>query len=176
MNRVSPTLYHAFDPVFLLGFTCAQRQALRDLEPVEAMFHPLIVVTACVVAFAHGSNDVSNAVGPFSGIAHIYLSGRLELGNITTPLWVLIGGGIGIVLGLATYGYKVMSTVGQKIAKLTYSKGFVAQVSAGVVIPIALKLLTSCSAAGHGHYSAFCHLSWAQRVNDPQPNWCNCWC
>ena len=106
-----------------------------DSKPndVESAFGPLMVATACVVSIAHGSNDVSNAVGPFTAIAHIHSTGQIPKGG-AAPLWVLIIGGIGIVAGLGTYGHKVMATIGEKIAKLTYTRGFSAQIGTALTV------------------------------------------
>jgi PiT family inorganic phosphate transporter len=92
-----------------------------------------MVVTACVVSIAHGSNDVSNAVGPFTAIAHIHATGQIPKGG-AAPVWVLICGGIGIVAGLGTYGHKVMATIGEKIAKLTFTRGFSAQIGTALTV------------------------------------------
>ena len=93
---------------------------------VERVFRYLQIVTACFVAFAHGSNDVANAIGPVAAVV-----GTLEAGKITDevgiPIWVLIVGEVGIVIGLATYGYRVIKTIGEKITDLTPSRGFAAE-------------------------------------------------
>jgi phosphate/sulfate permease len=102
-------------------------------NPIESAFGPLMVVTACVVSIAHGSNDVSNAVGPFTAIAHIHSTGQIPNGG-AAPIWVLVCGGIGIVAGLGTYGHKVMATIGQKIAKLTFTRGFAAQIGTALTV------------------------------------------
>ena len=83
------------------------------------------------MAFAHGANDVANAVGPLAAIAGVIQNqGLSELGAKTAvPAWVLFLGGIGIVIGLATYGYKVIATVGKEITKLTPSRGFAAELA-----------------------------------------------
>ncbi len=102
-------------------------------NPIESAFGPLMVVTACVVSIAHGSNDVSNAVGPFTAIAHIHTTGQIPNGG-AAPIWVLVCGGIGIVAGLGTYGHKVMATIGKKIAKLTFTRGFAAQLGTALTV------------------------------------------
>jgi phosphate/sulfate permease len=105
----------------------------KPKDDIEAAFGPLMVVTACVVSIAHGSNDVSNAVGPFTAIAHIHATGQIPKGG-AAPVWVLICGGIGIVAGLGTYGHKVMATIGEKIAKLTFTRGFSAQIGTALTV------------------------------------------
>ena len=111
---------------------------------VEAAFGPLMVVTACVVSIAHGSNDVSNAVGPFTAIAHIHATGQIPRGG-AAPVWVLMCGGVGIVAGLGTYGHKVMATIGEKIAKLTFTRGFAAQIGTALTVLCATQLGLSVS-------------------------------
>eukprot|EP00298_Acanthocystis_sp_HF-20_P003361 c13725_g1_i1.p1 GENE.c13725_g1_i1~~c13725_g1_i1.p1 ORF type:complete len:472 (+),score=221.47 c13725_g1_i1:23-1438(+) len=106
-------------------------QEARTVSEFE--FIPLMIVTACVVAFAHGGNDVANAIGPFFVVLTYSREGNIDnLGEV--PIYVTIIGGIGVVIGLATWGYKVMETVGSKITPLTFSKGFAAQLGAGVSV------------------------------------------
>ncbi len=101
---------------------------------VERIFAILMIFTASAMAFAHGSNDVANAVGPMAAVISIAQSG-LVTSESALPSWVLLVGGIGIVIGLATFGYKVIATVGKKITELTPSRGFAAEISAsGVVV------------------------------------------
>jgi len=96
----------------------------------------LMVVTACAMAFAHGSNDVANAVGPLAAVVSIASTGSVTQEAIV-PVWVLIVGGIGIVIGLATYGHRVIATVGQNITALTPSRGFAAGLAAAITIVMA---------------------------------------
>ncbi len=103
---------------------------------VERIFGVLMVVTACSMAFAHGSNDVANAVGPVAAVISVASTGVVEGQSPVSP-WVLLFGGIGIVLGLATYGRKVMQTVGTQITALTPSRGFAAEMSAASTIVLA---------------------------------------
>jgi phosphate/sulfate permease len=95
----------------------------------ESYFVPLMVITAIVLSFSHGGNDVSNAIGPFAAILQAEkTSDANDVQQATmVPFWILILGGAGIVLGLATYGYKVMETLGTHITKLSFSRGFAAQ-------------------------------------------------
>lgn len=103
---------------------------------VERVFGVLMIFTACSMAFAHGSNDVANAVGPVAAVIGVIKSGAVEA---TAPVesWVLLMGAFGIVVGLATYGYKVMLTIGKKITELTPSRGFAAEMSAAATVVIA---------------------------------------
>ncbi len=104
---------------------------------VERVFAPMIVFTACAMAFAHGSNDVANGVGPLAAIYGIIHSGGEVTQKLPMPFWILALGGGGIVLGLATYGYKVMQTIGEKITALTPTSGFCATVAAAVTVVLA---------------------------------------
>ena len=104
----------------------------------ERVFLVLQVLTACFVAFAHGSNDVANAVGP---MAAVFGATSGELGaEVAVPYRVLLIGAVGIVVGLATYGYKIMATIGKKITELTPSRGFAAEFGAATTIVMASKL------------------------------------
>lgn len=103
---------------------------------VEKIFGILMVFTACGMAFAHGSNDVANAIGPVAAIVSIVKTGAVTQ---QSPLasWVLLLGAIGIVLGLATYGWRVIKTVGESITELTPSRGFAAELAAASTVVIA---------------------------------------
>ena len=103
---------------------------------VERVFGVLMVVTACSMAFAHGSNDVANAIGPLAAVISVSQTGVVG-GQSTIPFWVLLLGGVGIVIGLATFGRHVIATVGQKITHLTPSRGFAAELAAATTIVIA---------------------------------------
>jgi PiT family inorganic phosphate transporter len=104
---------------------------------VEKIFGVLMIVTACGMAFAHGSNDVANAIGPVAAVVSIVNSGGEVAAKSTLPLWVLVLGGIGIVLGLMMYGRKVIATVGKHITELTPSRGFAAELAAATTVVIA---------------------------------------
>lgn len=103
---------------------------------VEKVFAILMVFTACAMAFAHGSNDVANAVGPLAAIVGVVQSGSIAAKSAMPP-WILLLGGAGIVLGLATYGFKVMATIGKKITELTPSRGFAAELGAATTVVLA---------------------------------------
>ncbi len=103
---------------------------------VEKVFAVLMVFTACAMAFAHGSNDVANAVGPLAAVVSVVRSGTVEVESIM-PSWILLLGGVGIMLGLATYGFKVMGTIGRKITELTPSRGFSAELGAAATVVLA---------------------------------------
>lgn len=110
-----------------------------SLNKVEKIFIYLQILTACFVAFAHGSNDVANAIGPLSAIVQTVKEGTVAMKS-EVPLWALTLGGLGIVAGLATWGWRVMETVGKKITELTPSRGFTAEFAAAATIVLASKL------------------------------------
>jgi inorganic phosphate transporter, PiT family len=104
---------------------------------VERVFAILMVFTACSMAFAHGSNDVANAVGPLAAVASTVQSGGMIAAKSAMPWWILLVGALGIVVGLATYGWRVITTVGRKITELTPSRGFAAELGAAGTVVIA---------------------------------------
>lgn len=106
---------------------------------VEKVFTPMMLFTACSMAFAHGSNDVANGIGPLAAVYSIISSGGEVMQSSPLPLWILLLGGGGIVLGLVTLGYRVMLTVGKKITELTPSRGFCAELAAASTVVIASK-------------------------------------
>ncbi len=104
---------------------------------VERVFGTMMIFTACTMAFAHGSNDVANAVGPLAAVVNVLEKGGQISADSVMPGWVLLLGGAGIVAGLATYGYRVMATIGKHITELTPSRGFAAELSAATTVVIA---------------------------------------
>ena len=99
-----------------------------------------MVFTSCAVAFAHGSNDVANAIGPLAAVNQATSQLLNQPYSLETPLWILFLGAAGIVVGLATLGYRVMKTIGEKIVTLSPSKGFSAQLAAALTVVIASQL------------------------------------
>ena len=106
----------------------------RELEyaQVERWFAKMQIMTACYMAFAHGANDVANAIGPIAGIISVVKGTFAD--KTVVPLWLLAFGGIGIVVGLATYGYKVIEAVGTKITEMTPSRGFAAEMGTATTV------------------------------------------
>jgi len=104
---------------------------------VEKVFAVLMTFTACATAFAHGSNDVANAVGPVAAIVNIVNSGGAITAQSATAPWILLLGGVGIVVGLVTFGRKVIVTIGTGITELTPSRGFAATLAAASVVILA---------------------------------------
>ena len=114
-------------------------EANRDFHftSVEKVFGVLMMFTACAMAFAHGSNDVANAVGPLAAIVGIVHAGGEVAQKAAMPAWILLLGGAGIVAGLVMYGHKVIATVGQNITELTPSRGFAATLAAASTVVVA---------------------------------------
>jgi PiT family inorganic phosphate transporter len=127
----------------LIGWFLIQRVE-RDLEAektfrfasVEKVFTPMMIFTACAMAFAHGSNDVANGIGPMAAVVSTLESGEVAQES-ALPIWILLVGGSGIVLGLATLGYRVMQTIGKDITHLTPSRGFCATLAAAATVVLA---------------------------------------
>lgn len=114
----------------------AQADKGNRFSSVERVFGVLMIFTACSMAFAHGSNDVANAIGPMAAVVGVVKTGVVAAKSAVAP-WILLVGGLGIVVGLATYGYKVMVTIGKKITELTPSRGFAAEMAAAATVVIA---------------------------------------
>lgn len=142
--RDSYLLAFAFAVVIaLIGAVFIQRikpdpkaEKAQHFHTVERIFGVLMIITACAMAFAHGSNDVANAIGPLAAVISIAETGVVTAES-KVPWWVMVLGGAGIVVGLATYGRHVIATVGNKITQLTPSRGFAAGVAAATTIVIA---------------------------------------
>ncbi len=103
---------------------------------VERVFGVLMIATACAMAFAHGSNDVANAIGPVAAVVSIAKTGEVSQ-SAPVAAWVLLVGALGIVIGLATYGFRVIATVGSNITELTPSRGFAATLAAAGTVVLA---------------------------------------
>ncbi|MCI5137329.1 MAG: anion permease [Candidatus Electrothrix sp. AR1] len=128
----------------LLGWSLVRKVAEdpaadRDFHfaSVEKVFTPMMLFTACSMAFAHGSNDVANGIGPLAAVVSIVSSGGEVMQKSEMPFWILLLGGAGIVTGLVTLGYRVMLTVGTKITELTPSRGFCAELAAASTVVLA---------------------------------------
>ena len=107
----------------------------RGYSGVETIFVWLQVITACYVAFAHGANDRSNAIGPMAAVWQVFKSGSLG-SEAEVPLWLVLLGSLGIVIGITTWGYRVMKTIGEKITHITPTRGFAAQFAAATTVLI----------------------------------------
>ncbi len=108
----------------------------EEFQIVEKLFASLQIVTACLMAFSHGANDVANAIGPLAAIITIIETNSVSF-SPHIPTWILALGGLGIVLGLATWGWRVIETIGKKITELTPSRGFSAEFAAALTVLLA---------------------------------------
>ncbi|MBY5285198.1 inorganic phosphate transporter [Aphanizomenon flos-aquae CCAP 1446/1C] len=106
-------------------------------NPVESLFARFQLLSACFVAFAHGSNDVGNAIAPLAVISYINQTGSVPINGLTIPIWIMILGGLGIVAGLAIWGQKVIATIGENIISLQPSSGFCAELATAATILLA---------------------------------------
>ncbi len=132
--------------VSLIGSSLISRLGMKEAESVhdqftqiEKIFGVMMIFTACAMAFAHGSNDVANGIGPMAAIVSIVQSGGKMAQSSALPLWILVVGGFGIVLGLATLGYRVIQTIGTKITELVPTRGFAAELSAAATVVLATR-------------------------------------
>jgi len=108
------------------------------VQNAEQNFKALQICTAIFMAFSHGGNDVANAVGPYAAILEYRLYGKVT--DAPIPWYVIVVGGVGIVLGLSTLGYKVIKTIGEKITELTFSRGYSAELGAATTVILATYL------------------------------------
>ena len=125
--------------ILMLRKIKVDKEADKDYHfaSVEKVFGVLMMFTACAMAFAHGSNDVANAVGPLAAIVGVVASGGEVVQKSAMPSWILLLGGAGIVAGLVMYGHKVIATVGNNITELTPSRGFAATLAAASTVVVA---------------------------------------
>ncbi len=142
-ERSAPEPKQELRPALAPGSTLPTRrwEYRREFEfdRLERVFATLLVVSAAFLAFAHGANDTANAIGPLATIVAIIREGTV-VAKATVPIWLLMLGGVGIVVGLATWGYRVIETIGRKITALTPSRGFAANLGAATTIVIASRL------------------------------------
>ncbi len=124
---------------YLINQIKVDSSADRDFHfaSVEKVFTPMMMFTACAMAFAHGSNDVANGIGPLAAVVSIVQSGGEVAQKSELPLWILVLGGVGIVVGLSTMGYRVMKTIGSDITQLTPSRGYCATLAAAATVVLA---------------------------------------
>ncbi|MCG6869776.1 MAG: inorganic phosphate transporter [Gammaproteobacteria bacterium] len=142
MSFVVATLFGVLLAVigwFMINRVQVDTSADREFHfaSVEKVFTPMMVFTACAMAFAHGSNDVANGIGPLAAVVSIIQSGGEVAQKASLPNWILVLGGVGIVIGLATMGYRVMKTIGTRITELTPTRGFCATLAAAATVVLA---------------------------------------
>lgn len=132
----------ALEEVERLSKAMQNRESIgsTDYASVEKIFGYMQIVSACMMAFAHGANDVANAIGPMTASIRVLSTGSVEGGESYNSSWLLALGGLGIVAGLATWGWRVIETIGKKITELTPSRGFTAEFSAAITIVLATRL------------------------------------
>jgi len=152
--KLDLTLLQALPSALLAGLAAGggmwfniQRRANSNYVPfrerytvVERWFSRLQVLTGCYMAFAHGANDVANAIGPLAGAISVFRDGGSLASKTVIPTWLLAFGGLGIVLGLATYGFKVIEAVGRKITEITPTRGFSAEFGTATTVLVCSKL------------------------------------
>jgi len=125
--------------VTILSFWLWNRELTKKVGKVESIFRRLQLMTAAYMALSIGANDVANAIGPIATIYSINMTG--EVGSkVSVPIWILAFGGIGIALGISTWGYRVMKTIGERITKLSNTRSFTIQFSAATSVLLASKL------------------------------------
>jgi PiT family inorganic phosphate transporter len=111
----------------------------QQVNRVEKIFTVLVVITSCTVAFAHGANDVANAIGPLAAVIEIVKTNAIPK-KVAVDLWILVLGGGGIVIGLATFGYRVMRMVGTNITEITPTRGVAADVGATITVLVCSRM------------------------------------
>jgi len=132
------TLFTGGIAVISLTLISWRQLANSQIEPkIQGLFAKFQVLSACFVAFAHGSNDVGNAIAPLAVISYINQYGRVPSDELTIPLWILVLGAMGIVAGLAVWGKKVIATIGENIISLEPSSGFSAELATAITILLA---------------------------------------
>ena len=135
----------AIGAIAAVGLTLVSWQQLETKKSpphslVEQQMARFQLLSACFVAFAHGSNDVGNAIAPLAAIAYIHRTSTVPLNDLTIPNWILVVGGAGIVTGLAIWGTKVIATIGENIISLKPSGGFCAELATATTILLASRL------------------------------------
>ena len=130
---------------FVVSYFCVRRlkpeeeTLSSEFASVEKIFAYLQIMSACLMAFAHGANDVANAIGPLAACISILHTGYIAE-TAVIPLWTLALGGVGIIAGLATWGWRVIETIGKKITELTPTRGFAVEFGAAATILVASRL------------------------------------
>jgi PiT family inorganic phosphate transporter len=129
--------------IFFVSYVWTRRRVARVSQHMEnkrksvaTLFTVPLICSAAMLSFAHGSNDVANAVGPLAAIVNALGSGEIAT-KASLPIWVLIIGAVGISVGLALFGPKIIKLVGEKITKLNQVRAFCVALSAAITVIIA---------------------------------------
>jgi phosphate/sulfate permease len=146
-------------------------------DDAEYLFSFLQIITACMASFAHGSNDVSNAVGPISSIFEVWNTGAVDVsGKVPIPVWILVYGGAAIDLGLLTMGYRIMRSMGNNITFFTPSRGFCAELAAALTVltcsKLGLPVSTTHCITGASAAIGLCNTDGYKAVNWKMLLWC----
>ena len=155
-----------------LNSSSAQRKSklgseadVTNYSDVERLFMKLQILSACFIAFSHGANDVANAVGPLAAIFSVIRDG-ISASFGSTPWHILAFGGVGIVIGLATWGWRVIETIRRKITVLTPTRGFCAEFGAASTILLASRLGLPVSTT-HSLVGALLGVGFARGLSAP---------
>lgn len=162
----------AIGAIAAVGLTLTSWRQLEDKNTphssqVEQQLARFQVLSACFVAFAHGSNDVGNAIAPLAAVAYILCTGSVPLNGLTIPSWILVIGGAGIVTGLAIWGKKVIATIGEGIIPLQPSGGFCAELATATTILLASRLGIPVSTS-HALVGGVVGIGLVQNINSIQ--------
>ncbi|KAG0308243.1 Na+/Pi symporter [Linnemannia gamsii] len=133
-------LYHDIESKEDENVNAVHEYATKFDDDTERLFSAVQVITACFTSFAHGSNDVANAIGPLATIYYIWSHANIDVAKAPVPTWILIYGGIAIDIGLMTYGYHVMKTLGNKVTYMSPTRGFSAEMGTSITILTCSKL------------------------------------
>lgn len=139
LSLIIASLFALMSNFFVRNVRARPHDLHSQYAAVERIFSYLQIMTACLMAFAHGSNDVANAIGPLTGSIAVLMSGQMTI-SAEVPNWALALGGVGIVVGLATWGWRVILTIGKKITELTPTRGFAAEFGAAFTVLVASRL------------------------------------
>jgi PiT family inorganic phosphate transporter len=122
--------------IFLGRYSLGQND---EYEEMEKLAKPLQILSASYEALAHGANDVANSIGPIAAILAVMETQKVTM-QIPVPIWILALGGVGLVAGISTWGYRVMETIGKKITEVTPSRGFAAEFGAATAVIVCSRL------------------------------------
>ena len=140
MKKALAGLHHDINTTENANINEIHANATKFDSDTERLFSAVQVITACFTSFAHGSNDVANAIGPLATIYYIWENANINVSKAPVPVWILAFGGVAIDLGLMTYGYHVMRTLGNKVTYMSPTRGFSAEMGTSITILTCSKL------------------------------------